>query len=92
MLKTTNYKTMNTNETMPVAYAIIDKMYLTKNTVSVVFGIYASREEAMKFQAVETKTIRFKWDRKTNIATQAYITAKNNCGIFAGWEDDIIMG
>jgi hypothetical protein len=81
---------MNTNETMPVAYAIIDKMYLTKNTVSVVFGIYASREEAMKFQAVETKTIRFKWDRKTNLAEQAYNLAKSEEGVLSGWMDEIV--
>lgn len=90
MLKTTNYETINTNETMPVAYAIIDKLYLSKNTVTVVFGIYASREEAKRFHAVETKQVRFAWDRKGNLAEQAYNIAKGEKGVFEGWQDEIV--
>lgn len=90
MLKTMNYKTATTQETMPVAYAIIDKMYLSKNTAIVVFGIYASREEAKRFHAVETKQVRFAWDRKGNLAEQAYNIAKGEKGIFEGWQDEIV--
>jgi hypothetical protein len=89
MLKTTNYKSLTTKETVPVAYAVIDKIMLMKNTATAVFGIYASREESQRFHSVEAKVIRFDWDRKSNLAEQAYNTAKGEGGIFYGWEDAI---
>ena len=82
MLKTTNYKNM------PIAYAIIDKMYVNKNKVGVIFGIYESREQSQQYNSVETKSISFDWDRKSDIATMAYINAKQEKAPFYGWLDD----
>lgn len=84
MLKTTNYKNM------PIAYAIIDKIYVNKNKVGVIFGVYESREQSQQYNSVETKSISFDWDRKTDIAVQAYNIAKGEKGIFEGWQDEIV--
>lgn len=88
MLKTTNYKTKRTDETLPEAYAMLDKLNTDKNTVIAVFGIYPSREDAKRYRAIETKMLRFTWDRKSNLAEQAYNIAKGEKDIFNGWEDD----
>jgi hypothetical protein len=82
MLKTTNYKNM------PIAYAIIDKIYVNKNKVVAVFGIYESREQSQQYNSVETKSINFEWDRKADIAMMAYIKAKQENAPFYGWLDD----
>lgn len=90
MLKTMNYKTATTKETMPIAYAIIDKIYVNKNKVGVIFGVYESREQSQQYNSVETKSINFEWDRKADIAEQAYNIAKGEKGIFEGWQDEIV--
>jgi hypothetical protein len=75
-LKTKNYEVKKLGITIPEAYAIIDKIENEKNSVSIIFGIYASRENADKFKPVETKNIHFVWDRKSDIAVTAYNLAK----------------
>lgn len=89
MLRTTNYKMRTTNETLPLAYAKLDKMYTDKNTVVAVFGIYPSKEDASRYRSIETKTVKFEWDRESNIAEQAYNLAKGEKGVLRGWNDDM---
>ena len=89
-LKTTNYQIEKLGITLPEVYAIIDKIKNEKNSVSVEFGIYTSRENALKFQPIDTKRLHFVWDRKTDMAVQAYTLAKCDRGLLSGWEDDII--
>lgn len=92
MLRTTNYKMKQTNETLPFAFAMLDKLSTDKNTVIAVFGVYSSKDEAKRYRAIETKMIRFTWDRKDNLAERAYNIAKGEGGIFHGWTDDIVTG
>jgi hypothetical protein len=77
-----------TNETLPFAYAKLDKMYTDKNTVVIVFGIYPSKEDSNRYRSIETKMVKFEWNRIDNIAVKAYELAKGEKGIFSGWEDD----
>lgn len=88
MLRTTNYKMKTTNETLPLAYAKLDKVYTDKNTVVAVFGIYPSKEDASRYRSVETKTVKFEWNRIDNIAVKAYELAKGEKGVLRDWEDD----
>jgi hypothetical protein len=90
MLRTTNYTTKKTNETLLFAYAMVDKVYTDKNTVIAVFGIYPSKEDASRYRSVETKMVKFEWDRKSNVYEEAYNLAKKEGGIFAGWMDDLV--
>ena len=89
-LKTTNYEAKKIGETLPEAYAMLDRCLVVKNNAYATFGIYAERDEAKKFNSVETKALAFEWDRKTDIAEQAYNLAKAKGGILEGWEDDIV--
>ncbi len=75
-LKTTNYEIKRTGAVLPEAYALIHSINTEKNSVSVVFGIYASREKSNEFLPEETKQIHFVWDRKSDIAKKAYEIAK----------------
>lgn len=75
-LKTTNYEVKSTGAVLPNAYAIIDKIANEKNSVTVQFGIYASREKSNEYSPEETKQIHFVWDRKSDIAKTAYELAK----------------
>ena len=91
MLKTTNYKTEKIGITLPVAYAILDGLHCDKNQVCATFGVYESRSQSSMYNAIEKKTIRFTWDRISNLAEQAYQRAKQVGGIFEGWQDDIVL-
>lgn len=75
-LKTTNYQLSNFDTVLPTAYAIIDEIIVERNSVSVTFGIYASRQKASNYKPLETKTVHFVWDRKSDIAVMAYEMAK----------------
>ena len=75
-LKTTNYLVKRTGAVLPEAYALIHSINAEKNSVRVVFGVYANREKAKEYSPEETKQIHFVWDRKSDIAKTAYELAK----------------
>lgn len=87
-LKTTNYEAKEIGQTLPTAYAILDGLHKEKNSVLATFGVYASRENASLYEPIDKKSIHFHWDRKSNLAEQAYSLAKGENGIFSGWLDD----
>lgn len=89
-LKTTNYEVKEMGQTLPTAYALLDSINQQKNSVLATFGIYTSRENASKYKPIETRSIHFTWDRKSNLAEQAYSLAKGENGVFSGWLDDFV--
>lgn len=91
-LKTTNYEVKALGQTLPTAYALLDSISQQKNSVLATFGIYTNRENASKYKPIEMKKIHFTWDRKSNIAEQAYLLAKSKDGVLHGWDDDIVEG
>ena len=76
-LKTTNYEVEKLGITLPQAYAIIGEMQIAKSGSGFAkMYVQATRDAALKLQPLEEKRIDFKWDRKQDIATCVYETAK----------------
>lgn len=75
-LKTTNYKTNNTEIILPEAYAILESMDLYKYSGVATFAIQANRESSLNIQPVEKIKVTFTWDRKENPVEAAYTEAK----------------
>ena len=77
-LKKTNYVSNSTGVTLPTAYAVLKNLIIEKDdNVRAIFAIQTSRENATLYRPIDTTTIWFKWDRKTDPAKMAYETAKN---------------
>jgi hypothetical protein len=89
-LQSFNYEVKQIGQTLPMAYAMLHSVNQVKNSVVATFAIYKDRESADKYQPLETKKIHFNWDRKTDVAKQAYEIAKKEGGIFEGWIDHIV--
>lgn len=76
-LKTTNYEVHSLGITLPYAYAKICEMRLRKdNTVDVVFVVQTTRDNAVSLAPIETRSVHFVWDRKSDLAETAYSEAK----------------
>lgn len=76
-LKTTNYEVHNLGITLPEAYAKIREMRLRKdNVVDVTFVVQTTRENTERLAPIETRSIHFTWDRKSDLAETAYAEAK----------------
>lgn len=75
-LKTKNYKSVTKGLTFPVAYAVLDTLLLDKNVVTATFVVQTTREKANKYDALDKATVKFNWDRKSDLAEMAYETAK----------------
>jgi len=75
-LKTTNYK-VKTGDILPEAYAIFsDIKKLGGSLYEATFSIYRERDAFTKTAPYETKTVKFVWDRKQDLVSQAYAESK----------------
>jgi hypothetical protein len=88
------------------AYAKIGVLVKERNdSVRAVFDIHRTRADIDTYEPVDTVEVRFKWDRKQNIAVQAYEEAKKQTfpyyneetkmveekqGVLFGWDNDIV--
>lgn len=76
-LRTTNYEIKKLGITLPQAYAIIGEVQIAKSGSGFAkMYIQATRDNALNLQALEEKRIDFKWDRKQDIASCIYVSAK----------------
>ena len=76
-LKTTNYEVKKLGITLPQAYAIIGEIQIGKSGSGYAkMYVQATRDNALNLQALEEKRIDFKWDRKQDIASCIYKSAK----------------
>ena len=105
-LKTTNYVSKSTGLTLPNAYAVLGDLVVNRHTnnTRAVFLIQASRESTKAYKPLDEVTVHFTWDRKTDLAKQAYEEAKKQLiekydelgnatrerGVLFGWQDDIV--
>lgn len=99
-LKTTNYTIEEIGLTLPEAYAVIRTLNIYGGKGSAEFVIQASREKAMKLDAIRTIFIEFDVNRNESPFVTAYNLAKsvltNKKGNhtytqempFYGWQDD----
>ena len=75
-LKTTNYK-VKTGDVLPSAYAIFsDIRKIGGNLYEATFSIYRDRDAFGKTAPYETKSIKFVWDRRQDLVSQAYFESK----------------
>lgn len=76
-LKTTNYEVKKLGITLPNAYAVIGKVEMNERGSGYAeMIIQATRDNALKLQAIDTKRVDFTWDRKKSIAECIYEAAK----------------
>jgi hypothetical protein len=76
-LKKTNFVSNSTGQSLPTAYAVLKNLIIEKDdNVRAIFAIQTSRENATRYKPIDTATIWFKWDRKTDPAKMAYEFAK----------------
>ena len=76
-LKTTYYEVKDLGITLPEAYAKIREMRLSKsNIVDVTFVVQTTRDNTELLAPIETRSIHFTWDRKSDLAVTAYKEAK----------------
>lgn len=76
-LKTRNYEVKKLGITLPEAYAVIGKIEMSDNGNGYAeMHIQATRENALKLQAMDVKRVDFVWDRKRSIAECIYDAAK----------------
>ena len=103
-LITNTYVSKKTGLTIAGAYAKIGVLVKERNdSVRAVFDIHRTRTDIDTYEPVDTVEVRFKWDRKQNIAVQAYEEAKKQTfpyyneetkmveekqGALYGWDDD----
>ncbi len=75
-LKTTNYK-VKTGDILPEAYAIFsDVRKIGGNIYEATFSIYRERGAFGKTAPYEKKSVKFTWDRKQDLVSQAYAESK----------------
>lgn len=75
-LRTTNYK-VKTGDVLLEAYAIFsDIRKIGGSLYEATFSIYRERDAFGKTSPYETKTVKFVWDRKQDLVSQAYAESK----------------